>query len=116
MKSNLQHTRKTVLDRINTLKLPTLPAGTPFLLKSLTDKNIDFVELATILEKSPSIAGKPISLANSAWSAPVTAVTSLAAWGSVLSEAPVSRLRSLRLSMPLDAHPSTPSTSGAAPS
>lgn len=79
MKPNLQHTAETALDRISTLKLPTLPAGTPFLLKSLTDENIDFVELATILEKFPSIAGKLISLANSAWSAPVTAVNSLEA-------------------------------------
>ena len=79
MKTNLKQANETALDRISTLKLPTLPAGTPFLIKSLTDENIDFVELATILEKFPSIAGKLISLANSAWSAPVSAVTSLEA-------------------------------------
>lgn len=79
MKANPEHSYEAGLEAIGTLKLPTLSAGTPFLLKSLTDENIDFVELATILEKFPSIAGKLISLANSAWSAPVAPVSSLEA-------------------------------------
>lgn len=65
------------LDQLSSLQLPTLPAGTPYLLKSLTNENINFVELAAIVEKFPSIASKLISLANSAWSAPTTPVTSL---------------------------------------
>ena len=77
MTTALKHADAPALDRLSSLQLPTLPAGTPFLLKSLTNENIDFVELAAIIEKFPSIAGKLISLANSAWSAPATEVTSL---------------------------------------
>lgn len=67
------------LEQLSTLQLPTLPSGTPYLLESLTDENIDFVELAAIVEKFPGIAGKLISLVNSAWSAPASEVTSLEA-------------------------------------
>ncbi len=65
------------LDQLSTLRLPALPAGAPFLLKTLTNEAIDFVELASVVEKFPGIAGKLISLVNSAWSAPVSEVTSL---------------------------------------
>lgn len=65
------------LQQLRALKLPTLPAGTSFLFESLTDESIGFVELAAVLEKFPSIAGRLISLANSVWSAPSTAVSSL---------------------------------------
>ena len=65
------------LEKLSTLHLPTLPASTPFLLKSLTDENIEFIELASIIEKFPSIAAKLISLVNSAWSAPASEISSL---------------------------------------
>ncbi len=68
---------QSTLDQMSTLQLPTLPAGAPYLLKSLTSETIDFVELAAVVEKFPGIAGKLISLVNSAWSAPVSEVTSL---------------------------------------
>jgi len=77
MTSVLQRPDEYKLYQLSTLQLPTLPIGIPFLLKSLTDENIDFVELALLIEKFPSIAGKLISLANSAWSAPASEVTSL---------------------------------------
>ena len=64
-------------NELSSLKLPTLPAGTPFLLQSLTNEDIEFTELAELLEKFPSIAGKLISLANSAWSAPASEISSL---------------------------------------
>ena len=79
MTTALEHAGRPRLDKLSCLQLPTLPAGTPFLLKSLTNEDIDFVELAAIIEKFPSIAGKLISLANSAWSAPATEVTSVEA-------------------------------------
>ena len=79
MTAALKPVTATRLDQLSSLQLPTLPAGTPFLLESLTNENIDFVELAAIVEKFPSIAGKLISLVNSAWSAPVSEVTSLEA-------------------------------------
>lgn len=65
------------LQRLCTLKLPTLPAGMLFLFESLSNENIDFAELAEVLEKFPSIAGKLISLSNSVWSAPTDEVSSL---------------------------------------
>lgn len=77
MTTTLKRTDEPGLDQLSTLQLPTLPAGTPFLLKSLTNENIDFIELAAIVEKFPVIAAKLISLANSVWSAPTSAITSL---------------------------------------
>ncbi len=65
------------LDQLSTFKLPTLPAGTLHLLNSLTNENIDYIELASIIEKFPNIAAKLISLANSAWSSPASPITSL---------------------------------------
>jgi len=65
------------LRQLSTLQLPSLPAGTPFLLKSLSNQNIDYSELSSIIEKFPSITGKLISLANSVWSAPITEITSV---------------------------------------
>lgn len=79
MIATLKRPEASRLDQLSTLQLPTLPTATPYLLKSLTSENIDFAELASIVEKFPSIAGKLISLVNSAWSAPVSAVTSLEA-------------------------------------
>lgn len=70
---------ESTLDQLSTFQLPSLPAGAPYLLKSLTDETIGFVELASVVEKFPGIAGKLISLVNSAWSAPVAEVTSLEA-------------------------------------
>jgi HD-like signal output (HDOD) protein len=66
-------------NQLTTLQLPSMPAGAPYLLKSLTDEAIDFTELASVVEKFPGIAGKLISLVNSAWSAPTAEVTSLEA-------------------------------------
>ncbi len=58
-------------------RIPVLPPGAPFLLRSMTDEDIDFKELASVIEKFPSIAARLIGLANSAWSSPRTAITSL---------------------------------------
>jgi len=79
MTTTLKRADEYRLVQLSTLQLPTLPAGTPFLINSLTNENIDFIELASIVEKFPSIAGKLISLVNSAWSAPASAITSLEA-------------------------------------
>ncbi len=65
------------LDEFGALKLPTLATGTPYLLKSLINEDIDFIELASVIEKFPSIAAKLISVANSVWSAPPAPITSL---------------------------------------
>ena len=77
MTATLETSAESTLSQLDALQLPSLPAGAPYLLKSLTDENIGFIELAAVVEKFPGIAGKLISLVNSAWSAPVTEVTSL---------------------------------------
>jgi HD-like signal output (HDOD) protein len=79
MTTSSQAFAESSLNHLSTLQLPTLPSGTPYLLQSLTDENIEFSELATVVEKFPGIAGKLISLVNSAWSAPTSEVTSLEA-------------------------------------
>lgn len=58
-------------------KLPVFPGTTQYLLKSLSDDEIAIPDLAGILEGSPSIASRLVSLANSAWSAPLSPVLSL---------------------------------------
>lgn len=58
-------------------QLTVLPAAVPELLSSLSDEDISFHELATTIGKFPSIAARLIFLANSAWAAPVTEITTL---------------------------------------
>jgi len=65
------------LEQLNFKHIPVLPPGAPHLLKSLTDDSISFVELAGVIERYPTIAARLISLSNSAWSSPVTEITSL---------------------------------------
>ncbi len=58
-------------------QLPVLPQGAPHLLRAMSDNELDFKELAAVIEKFPSIAARLIALANSSWSSPVVPVTSL---------------------------------------
>ncbi len=68
---------ETFLDKLDSRRVPALPAGVPHLLKSLTDENIGFRELAAVIEQHPIIAGRLIALANSAWSCPPDPISSL---------------------------------------
>lgn len=67
----------TLLNELSTQHLPVLPPGAPGLLKALTEDEIDFNQLAQIIERFPTIAARILVLANSAWSAPAQAITSL---------------------------------------
>lgn len=67
----------SILERLSSRQIPVLPPGAPYLLKSLTDDNIDFAALAGIIERFPTIAGRLIALVNSAWSSPVNTIISL---------------------------------------
>ena len=62
------------LQRLNYKHIPVLPPGAPYLLKALTDESLSFVELARVIERYPTIAARLISLANSAWSSPVSEI------------------------------------------
>ncbi len=64
------------LQRLNFKHIPVLPPGAPYLLKALTDESLSFVELAEVIERYPTIAARLISLANSAWSSPVSEIQS----------------------------------------
>ena len=65
------------LQRLDFKHIPVLPPGAPHLLKSLTDDSISFIDLAGVIERYPTIAARLISLANSAWSSPVSEITTL---------------------------------------
>lgn len=58
-------------------RIPPMPKGMDHLLGVLGDENLDFDELVGELELYPSVVARLLSLANSAWSAPVTPVTSV---------------------------------------
>ena len=73
----VERVEASILERLSSRQIPVLPSGVPYLLKSLTDENIDFVRLARIIERFPTIAGRLIALVNSAWSSPASTITSL---------------------------------------
>ena len=60
-------------------QLTVLPAAVPELLASLSNEDISFGKLATTIGKFPSIAARLIFLANSAWAAPISEITTLEA-------------------------------------
>ncbi|MGD8591011.1 MAG: HDOD domain-containing protein [Chromatiales bacterium] len=63
--------------RLNTKRIPTLPPGSNYLMQAMMDESLNFRQLAQIVEKFPSIAARLIALSNSAWSAPISPITSL---------------------------------------
>ncbi len=65
------------LESLDTQTLPVLPPGATTLLKTLSDEEMDFLQLAKAVEIFPTIAARLISVANSAWSSPVLEITSL---------------------------------------
>ncbi len=66
-----------VFDPKNIKKLPTPSKTVSILLQALVDEDMDFHQLAEILEQFPSIVVRLIALANSAWSSPVSTIDSL---------------------------------------
>ncbi|VAW53074.1 hypothetical protein MNBD_GAMMA06-1939 [hydrothermal vent metagenome] len=56
---------------------PVLPADISCLLKTLNNDEIGYTQLASELEKFPSIVIKIIATANSAWASPVNPITTL---------------------------------------
>jgi HD-like signal output (HDOD) protein len=64
------------IQQLNYTHLPVLPSGVSQLLQTLTDDSISFRELAGVIERYPTISARLISLANSAWSSPVSEITS----------------------------------------
>lgn len=57
--------------------LPVIPTGISNLLRALTNDDISYAEMATELEKFPSVAIKIVATANSAWASPTTPITTL---------------------------------------
>ncbi len=58
-------------------QVPPLPKGMDHLLQVLSDERLDFEDLVAEIELYPPVVARLLSLANSAWSAPVSPVTSL---------------------------------------
>ena len=65
------------MNRLRSSRVPVLPAGTTYLMQALADEEIERAELTRVIERFPTIVGRLISLANSAWSAPVGTISSL---------------------------------------
>lgn len=63
--------------RLNTKRIPVLPPGSTYLMQSMMDESLNFRQLASIVERYPSIAARLIALANSVWSSPVSPIHSL---------------------------------------
>lgn len=59
------------------MRVPVLPASVDRLLHAINDESLGYREIAQLIAESPSIALRVLGLANSAWSAPVTPITSL---------------------------------------
>lgn len=57
--------------------LPVLSPGLPYLLSALGDEEIDLDALVTAVRCFPSITGRLVALANSAWVSPKRAIVSL---------------------------------------
>lgn len=57
--------------------LPVLPPGLPFLLTAIGDEATGSQDWAAALQRFPSIAGRVIALANSAWASPRRPITGL---------------------------------------
>ncbi len=66
-----------LIERLGSGRLPVLPANTPYLLQALSNDQLDFRELAGVIEQFPTIAGRLIALANSVWSSPVETIVSV---------------------------------------
>lgn len=58
-------------------RLPVIPASVNDLLNAFADEDIGLADVARVIESFPTIAMRLIGLANSAWSSPITPVTSL---------------------------------------
>lgn len=63
-----------LLERLGSGRLPVLPSNTSYLLQALGNEQLNFAELAAVIEQFPTIAGRLIALANSAWSSPVETI------------------------------------------
>ena len=59
------------------LRIPVLATGATSLMKQLSDDDIPFEQLASVIEQFPSISMRLIALANSAWSGSSVEVTSV---------------------------------------
>lgn len=59
------------------MQVPCLSEEVHHLLTALTNDDIDYRQLATIIEQHPAIVARLIALANSAWVAPVDPVTTV---------------------------------------
>jgi len=67
----------SIFQELDSEQLPVLPPAVSTLLTAFEDESLDYLQIATILENFPTIVLRLISLANSAWSAPIREITAL---------------------------------------
>lgn len=63
--------------RLRDASVPVLHQGVPKMIRRLSDNEIGLADVAAVVECFPSVTLRLIALANSAWSAPASPVTSL---------------------------------------
>lgn len=81
-------------------QLPMMPASLPHLVAVMSDPDIDPSMVAIAVSRFPSIAVRLVSLANSAWTSPVTPITSIE---QACSHLGLNLVRSLSLSIAIAA-------------
>ncbi len=67
----------TLEQRLSVATLPTLLPSASYLINALSEPTLGVDQLPEVLETSPVIAARILALANSAWSAPSTPISSL---------------------------------------
>ena len=72
-----QTTPERFRDEMIAERLPVFPPAMPYLLRELDNDELSYTAIAALLERFPTIAVRLISLANSAWSSPVSPIASL---------------------------------------
>ncbi|MDN5871020.1 MAG: HDOD domain-containing protein [Nitrococcus sp.] len=69
--------RRPSPDWPETASVPVLPPAVGYLLSTLYDEDLSIQSLVTEVERFPSIAGRVLAVANSAWSSPQASITRL---------------------------------------
>lgn len=67
----------SILDKIYTNHLPTLPPGASARLIAFSNEDTEFDKLIEVISHFPNITARLLALANSAWSSPASVITSL---------------------------------------
>jgi len=85
----------------NSIKLPSLSDNIHVLMNALADDNIGSRQLAAIIRNYPEIAVRLLFLANSAWSAPISPITTIE---NACSRLGISVVKSVSIALAVSSH------------